>query len=676
MSWKFNPFTGNFDFSGGEPGPPGAGGGAPATVYADDYGGNLITAINATPAGGRLVLGTGVYNGTSANGQYNFILNRSDITIEGVNQPRYSDDGNALVGGSIVRGPLLLRGNGIRVHNVGIDCGPTWFAAAQAAQPSLNKVDGLGCYTDYLSLTANDDPNHSLEIDSVVVLAPAYNNDAHAVVLVNYSEVFIKNLQTRNGIWGLVTKCREVFIDGLRCENHGRSAFYPKSNNYGIQSRLVGSNIYVKKDLALASLVDSDIGVNIHAADANLDRVALSNVFVEGHRDGIALFAWNGVTVSDVAISGAVVHGYSNYGVVTYHDGFAAPPVTTQRFKNVKLSDITTDSKGEGGRSMSCTAENLMVSNVVGSSDTELSDNIYLGGSPLVSNIISCVGGRKKDRSGLVIAPAPDSVGPYIAHCSGLISDYSPVLSAEDFIDRRQAFDNASLEGGVRDAYLDLAAALVDAGLWDRLDVIGIPFGARTLSGGLVPMKGPFNVAENLVSGDFSRSAGIQGNNTNKRLLSRFGDSDYSLNSFSMATDVSVAGTVTARVIVGWGTGTAGASNITTGHTNPAGVSMRNQSSGRWDQVVANTGFFGSTRQDSATFIGYTEDTQSTRSVASSTTNIYSPIGILGPGLNLASYTDAAVRFWCWGDGLTDAEMLALRSAYITCRTAVLAAIP
>lgn len=664
MAYSFNPFTGMLDRAGGAAGPPGPA--APATVYADDYSGNLINAINATPAGGRLVLGTGNYTGTAADGGIGFVVERDNITIEGVAMPRYNDAGTALIGGSIVKGPLQIQGDNITIRNLGVDVGPDWAAA----NPGFTVSNVLAAFTAY-RLTANDDPNNFFKVENVVLLGDAPSTDGHCLVVTNYARMFVNNVQTRNTTWGFVPKCRQVFVDGLHCWNHGRGAFHPKSDFYAYQQYINASNIYIWKDAAFYTSGDS--GLFLNAASFDIVGSNISNVFISGYARGIELVAWdaNGHKLRDTSLSNIKVEKFSEYGLVTYGAADDLFP-DVGSFREILLNNISLDAGGRGGKCLRMIARNGVCSNIIASSDAIISDNVYLGETPLASNVISCVGMDKSAPSGIIVFPLPTDFGPHLSNCSGTIRNMAPIRDVETFIQRREEMDEMALATAIKDAYRAFAASLVSDGTWDLLTSIGLPMGANTLDGSLVPLKGPFLQAENLVSGDFSRSTGLKGNGTDKRLVSTSSDDDFTLGSFTIVGDVSIAATAANRPILGLGGSVVGASNLYSS-SNVADVIFRNQSNTAQTVTGINTGFMGSRRELTTEFVAYTEATQVTRVSTAQDATGSVIIGVLANALTL--YSDGALRFWCWGNGISDVQMTGMRSAYQTMRTAVLAAI-
>jgi len=142
-----------------------------------------------------------------------------------------------------------------------------------------------------------------------------------------------------------------------------------------------------------------------------------------------------------------------------------------------------------------------------------------------------------------------------------------PILSGDPdalrYIAAVQTADQQSLELPVRKAITDFIAGCKADGIWDAIKASCILAGARTLSGALVPLKGPAPTNNNFVSGDYSRKTGLKGNGGGKYLGTNYlADSnpqnDNHLGFYRTETDSSSG----LRLFIGTGQSTAGSSRI------------------------------------------------------------------------------------------------------------------
>ena len=100
-------------------------------------------------------------------------------------------------------------------------------------------------------------------------------------------------------------------------------------------------------------------------------------------------------------------------------------------------------------------------------------------------------------------------------------------VEALEYLRLVELADGQALETGVRDAVISLVTRLKLQSLWAPIQHIVLLCAARTLSGALVPLKGARPINNNFVSDDYSRTAGLQGNGTDKRL-----DAGFNANGF------------------------------------------------------------------------------------------------------------------------------------------------
>jgi hypothetical protein len=97
------------------------------------------------------------------------------------------------------------------------------------------------------------------------------------------------------------------------------------------------------------------------------------------------------------------------------------------------------------------------------------------------------------------------------------------------YIDRVEAADGQSLEGGVKLAYSTFVSGCKADGIWDAIKASCILAGARTLSGALVPLVGTAPTNFNFVAWDYNRETGLKGDGSTKYLDSQFNFSSLGL---------------------------------------------------------------------------------------------------------------------------------------------------
>ena len=80
---------------------------------------------------------------------------------------------------------------------------------------------------------------------------------------------------------------------------------------------------------------------------------------------------------------------------------------------------------------------------------------------------------------------------------------------AGNYIQAVEAADGQVLEGATRQAINNFVMGCKNSGVWDSAAQILLLSGARTLTGALVPLKGPAPTNNNFVSGNYNRKTGL-----------------------------------------------------------------------------------------------------------------------------------------------------------------------
>ena len=97
---------------------------------------------------------------------------------------------------------------------------------------------------------------------------------------------------------------------------------------------------------------------------------------------------------------------------------------------------------------------------------------------------------------------------------------------ARDYILRVEAADGQRLESQVRGAINAFVLGCKADGIWTSLVTSCIMAGARTVAGAIIPLVGNAPTNNNFVAGDYSRTLGLIGNDSNKYLATGYNNND------------------------------------------------------------------------------------------------------------------------------------------------------
>ncbi len=176
---------------------------------------------------------------------------------------------------------------------------------------------------------------------------------------------------------------------------------------------------------------------------------------------------------------------------------------------------------------------------------------------------------------------------------------YTYDADAEDYIQRVEAADAATLERPVRVAISTLVTGLKSDGVWQRLGAACILAGARTLAGILVPLVGPAPSPANFVQADYSRRTGLLGNGSTKTLNSnRAQNADPQDDVHMCVYATSVATNASGfPVYIGVGSGSAGDCHIfVSNNATDIQMRMRSATSDTFTGRATATGLIGFSR--------------------------------------------------------------------------------
>ena len=235
---------------------------------------------------------------------------------------------------------------------------------------------------------------------------------------------------------------------------------------------------------------------------------------------------------------------------------------------------------------------------------------------------------------------------------------------ARDYILRVEAADGQRLESQVRGAINAFVIGCKADGTWTSLVASCIMAGARTVAGAIVPLRGNAPTNNNFVAGDYSRTLGLLGNDSNKYLATGYNNNDttnFPQNDSHISCYVSATQTDASGVLVGTQSTLGGI--LTLGYSSQTQIFFRNRAGTSRLFPAAPLGFQASTRNNSANFSS--RATQSGGNISDSTSIIASTApnsNLFGVFCGFSSttanqFSAARMSFYSIGKSLTIANL-------------------
>ena len=235
---------------------------------------------------------------------------------------------------------------------------------------------------------------------------------------------------------------------------------------------------------------------------------------------------------------------------------------------------------------------------------------------------------------------------------------------ARDYILRVEAADGERLESQVRGAINAFVLGCKADGIWTSLVTSCIMAGARTVAGAITPLVGNAPTNNNFVAGDYSRTLGLLGNDSNKYLNTGYNNNDttnFPQNDSHISCYVSATQTDASGVLVGTQSTLGGI--LTLGYSSQTQIFFRNRAGTSRLFPAAPLGFQASTRNNSANFSS--RATQSGGNISDSTSIIASTApnsNLFGVFCGFSSttanqFSAARMSFYSIGKSLTIANL-------------------
>jgi hypothetical protein len=235
---------------------------------------------------------------------------------------------------------------------------------------------------------------------------------------------------------------------------------------------------------------------------------------------------------------------------------------------------------------------------------------------------------------------------------------------ARDYILRVEAADGQRLESQVRGAINAFILGCKADGIWTSLVTSCIMAGARTVAGAITPLVGNAPTNNNFVAGDYSRTLGLLGDDSNKYLTTGYNNNDttnFPQNDSHISCYVSATQTDASGVFVG--TQSTIGNILTLAYSSTTQIFFRNRIGSSRLFSAAPLGLQASTRNNSANFSS--RATQSGGNISDVTTTAASGtpssqlIGVFCgfSGTTATQFSAARMSFYSIGKSLSIANL-------------------
>ena len=229
---------------------------------------------------------------------------------------------------------------------------------------------------------------------------------------------------------------------------------------------------------------------------------------------------------------------------------------------------------------------------------------------------------------------------------------------ALDYINRVETADGQRLEQGVRTAINKFVLGCKQDQIWTSLVASCIMAGARTVAGAITPLVGNAPTNNNFVAGDYSRTLGLLGNDSNKYLNTGYNNNNatnFPQNNCHISCFVSVTNADSLGVFVGNNVQTGSFLNIGTSATNQTIFKNRTTVNTRTVALPA-VGFQGISRDGSTSLFSRQTTSGGAISDLSQATVSVTPgsqlYGVFASGLG-SNPTSARISFYSIGKSLS-----------------------
>ena len=207
-------------------------------------------------------------------------IDMTNISILGSKKPKPNSADTSLEDGTVITGPLRMNGSNITIKNIGIDSGKNHCDAEYAGTPQEGLTAG------------NVSTQYNITIDNVYSMCYAQSSAVHAVLIENYNNGSVTNVDTLFGAAGTVLKSNGISVNGLNASGHSSYSLLFKSESFLPITTGSAVNVNIKsyrvENPMYYTPADFDTdGVHLISSTSDLSGITLSNITTLGAKTPI-----------------------------------------------------------------------------------------------------------------------------------------------------------------------------------------------------------------------------------------------------------------------------------------------------------------------------------------------------------------------------------------------------
>ena len=226
-----------------------------------------------------------------------------------------------------------------------------------------------------------------------------------------------------------------------------------------------------------------------------------------------------------------------------------------------------------------------------------------------------------------------------------------------------EAADGQALETSVKTAINNFILGCKADGIWDLIVASCIMAGARTVAGAIIPLRGNAPTNNNFVAGDYSRTLGLLGNDTDKYLATGYNNNDttnFPQDNSHISCYITATQTDASGIFVGTQSTLGGILSIQYG--TATSILFRNRATTGRTFSSPPIGFQASTRNNSVNFSSratYSGGTSDSTTIVASIAPSSQLFGVFCgfSGSTPTTFASARMSFYSFGKSITIASL-------------------
>lgn len=232
----------------------------------------INAAFGVIPAwGGIIDIGAGTFAAINDDEPTIAATIKRNTRLQGAGRPNFNSGKTGLEGGTIIKGPLWIKQDGVQLKNLGIDSG------SDVCTADYGGVGQEGIRYDLWTQGADQLQVKNIVLENVAAIAKAANYAGHAMGFEGTYYLLASGLRTCYAVHGIAIKSIGAILSDIVCNGHNQNGIVVKIETAKICNNVTISNVTINH---VASGDTEGVRLHWYSGTLDLHTIVITDIYV------------------------------------------------------------------------------------------------------------------------------------------------------------------------------------------------------------------------------------------------------------------------------------------------------------------------------------------------------------------------------------------------------------